>query len=417
MSQPSRVSSRIKSNVIPLITPTPPLRTTKQDQLLELLRREGGATVEELATAAGWQPHAIRAFLSRVRRSSGSKFILSRARKSDGARYYFAHSAPAEGQRSSGGFCWQDVLAEQEGALAANTILAYRSRFTRFETWCAANHLPSLPSSPETLVRYLQQGCLELKVSTLSLNLSAISCMHRIMGHPDPKSAPKVQTAIRRIARAKGLQQRQAVGLRADVRDRMIKAAGHDLVSLRDCALLGVGYDTLCRRSELVSLRVEDVRVAEDGSGSVLVRRSKTDQSGLGRTAYLSPASIASLGEWLDAAELDQGYLFPKFRHGRLTRERLDGQSVSLVLKKLGAAAGLSSEMIAGLSGHSFRVGAALDMAENGIDMIPIMHSGGWKTPAMVARYTQQITTANTGIAKLDRLRRNLGSPTSDSSG
>ena len=46
--------------------------------------------------------------------------------------------------------------------------------------------------------------------------------------------------------------------------------------------MLAVAYDTLMRRSELVALEVADVELADDGSGTVLVRRSKGDQAGEG---------------------------------------------------------------------------------------------------------------------------------------
>jgi hypothetical protein len=44
---------------------------------------------------------------------------------------------------------------------------------------------------------------------------------------------------------------------------------------------------------------------------------------------------------------------------------------------------------------------AALDMAENGVDLVPIMHAGGWKSPNMVVRYTQQISLRKSGMAQL----------------
>jgi len=63
--------------------------------------------------------------------------------------------------------------------------------------------------------------------------------------------------------------------------------------------------------------------------------------------------------------------------------------------------AGLNADLCDRLSGHSMRVGAALDMAENGIDLVPIMHAGGWKSASMVVRYTQQISLQKSGMAKL----------------
>jgi site-specific recombinase XerD len=66
-------------------------------------------------------------------------------------------------------------------------------------------------------------------------------------------------------------------------------AAGDGIRADRERALLSVGYDTMARRSELVALDVEDFSFFSDGSGRVLIRRSKTDQVGVGSVAYLSP--------------------------------------------------------------------------------------------------------------------------------
>lgn len=48
--------------------PAPKARTprtgTKQAKLIEMLRTEGGATIEEIVAATGWQPHTIRGAMS-----------------------------------------------------------------------------------------------------------------------------------------------------------------------------------------------------------------------------------------------------------------------------------------------------------------------------------------------------------------
>jgi hypothetical protein len=53
-----------------------------------------------------------------------------------------------------------------------------------------------------------------------------------------------------------------------------------------------MAYDTMARRSELVALDVADVTLAPDGSGFVLIRRSKTDKKGEGANAYLSRETV-----------------------------------------------------------------------------------------------------------------------------
>jgi hypothetical protein len=37
---------------------------SKTDQVLDLLKRPGGASAKELMEATGWQPHSVRGFLS-----------------------------------------------------------------------------------------------------------------------------------------------------------------------------------------------------------------------------------------------------------------------------------------------------------------------------------------------------------------
>lgn len=45
-----------------------PVRRTKQALLVELISREGGATLEELTSATGWLPHTTRAAITGLRK-------------------------------------------------------------------------------------------------------------------------------------------------------------------------------------------------------------------------------------------------------------------------------------------------------------------------------------------------------------
>lgn len=42
---------------------------TKRDKLTTLISRKSGATIETLQTQLGWQPHTIRAEISRLRKT------------------------------------------------------------------------------------------------------------------------------------------------------------------------------------------------------------------------------------------------------------------------------------------------------------------------------------------------------------
>ena len=62
-------------------------RATKTALVLALLRRPGGATLEEIRNATGWQAHSVRGFLSgKVAKRMGLK--VTSARRADGSRVY-----------------------------------------------------------------------------------------------------------------------------------------------------------------------------------------------------------------------------------------------------------------------------------------------------------------------------------------
>ncbi len=60
---------------------------SKTSRVVELLKRQGGATLKELMKASGWQPHSVRGFLSgTVRKRMGLAIVSSKGE--DGERSY-----------------------------------------------------------------------------------------------------------------------------------------------------------------------------------------------------------------------------------------------------------------------------------------------------------------------------------------
>ena len=64
---------------------------TKHQQVVELLKRDGGATLEEMATLANWLPHSTRAFLTGLKK----KGHVVESDKVDGVRRYRIKSLAA----------------------------------------------------------------------------------------------------------------------------------------------------------------------------------------------------------------------------------------------------------------------------------------------------------------------------------
>ncbi len=68
--------------------PAPQSKTTKQDQVLALLHRQRGASIEEIVAATDWQPHSARGFLSgAVKKRLGIDVISEKG--NDGVRRYY----------------------------------------------------------------------------------------------------------------------------------------------------------------------------------------------------------------------------------------------------------------------------------------------------------------------------------------
>jgi len=288
-----------------------------------------------------------------------------------------------------------------EGAYAANTIRSYRADFTIFEAWCAENELTALPASPETVAEFVHAQSKSAAPATVSRRRASIAKIHRLLKLESPVSSEEVNLATRAVFRQKGRRQEQALGLTSELKQRIISACPNDLRGLRDRALFAVGYDTLCRRAELVQLRMDDLTIKRDGSATILVRKSKADQFGRGRLAYLSAKALSHVQTWISAADITTGPIFRGICGQIPMPEALHPYSVARVLKDGARAAGLSKDEIAKLSGHSMRVGAAQDMAAAGIDLGAIMHAGGWKSPDMVMRYIEHMEVGKSGMARL----------------
>ena len=68
--------------------------------------------------------------------------------------------------------------------------------------------------------------------------------------------------------------------------------------------------------------------------------------------------------------------------------------------------AGLPPIVVACISGHSARVGAAQDMIAAGIEMPAILQAGRWRTVAMASRYGERLLPGRSAAAQLARLQR-----------
>ena len=185
--------------------------------------------------------------------------------------------------------------------------------------------MSALPATAESLCAFLaDQATLGKRASTLGRRLGAVRYFHRADGHETPTSDEKVKAVLSGIRRTIGAA---PVRKRAATADIVIVIAmsptATSLRARRNRTIILLGFVGAFRRSELVALNVEDLEETAEGI-LVTLRRSKTDQEGLGRRIAIPRGEIAcpvaALRAWLDAAGITEGAIFRRIFNKRAQR-------------------------------------------------------------------------------------------------
>lgn len=277
---------------------------------------------------------------------------------------------------------------------AANTKRAYKAAWGEFADFCQERGFCPLPATVQAVVEYLtwlaDKQDKPNKVSSIALKRSAISLAHTSQGFADPTKSQDVKAVISGIARVKGSVQNKKEPITLDMlKDMIAKLDTATVAGKRDKALLLVGFAGGFRRSELVAVKVEDVRI--NGKLVVTLPKSKTDQEGKGMTKHILPlpgselCPLAALRDWLDAAHITSGYVFRRVdRWGHVHEDAITSQLVANIIKDLAKKAGLEWR---NLSGHSLRAGFVTAAHLAGADTLDIMQQTGHKRSETVKEY------------------------------
>ena len=177
----------------------------------------------------------------------------------------------------------EKLLHHLDGAYAPNTLRAYKADMLEFMAYCDKSGECALPAVPSSVSKFLMHALrLGIKSSTVRRKVSSISAIHRLSSLDDPTKHSEVKITQRKIYRQLGSRFDQAYPITKKLLTKLLTACRDDLHGLRDRALLLVAYDSMRRRSELISLRVDDIEWIPGNGASILLRKSKTDQQGSG---------------------------------------------------------------------------------------------------------------------------------------
>ena len=280
-----------------------------------------------------------------------------------------------------------------EGAYAPSTIRAYRSNFEAFIKYCDENNVTALPAQPEIVAQYIRKlSNGHLKSSSIKIAVASIAAIHNLNSINDPTQNPDVKIEMRRMYRTLGRYAKQAYGINKDLLDKMVAATDDSLRGIRDRAILLVAYDSLCRRSELVSLEFEDVLINEkDGSIKLRLRKSKTDPHGIGKNLYLSIEAQRSLKEWIFKSKISSGKIFRAITATGKIKDSLNLSRIGRIYKKIAQLSMVDQSIIKNISTHSMRVGAAQDLMLSKASLPTIMNRGRWTKVDTVMRYIENV--------------------------
>ena len=279
----------------------------------------------------------------------------------------------------------EDIFAKFDGAFAKNTIRAYRSDFAQYQNWCLQNNQEPIPATAETMAMYVDYLSENNKSATIRRRINSLGTVLKLSKNHDPTKQPEVILALKRMHRKIGRAQEQATPLTKSLLSQLLNNCDNRTIGIRNQVLLRLGYETMRRRSELCAYKFEDVGCAPNGKPIIRLNFSKTDQFGTGKVLPISEELLNLLEKWKRIVG-DEGYILRSINKYGHIGDSLNPASISTILKTL--QEGLKSESNQQpLSGHSFRVGAALDLLEQGEPLEKIMLRGGWQTDSTAIKY------------------------------
>jgi len=277
------------------------------------------------------------------------------------------------------------IFAKFDGAFAKNTIRAYRSDFIQYQNWCLQNNLDPIPANAETMASYIDYLSQTNKSATIRRRINSLGTVLKLSKNHDPTKQPEVILALKRMHRKIGRAQEQATPLTKTLLNQLLNNCDNGIMGIRNQVLLRLGYESMRRRSELCAFKFEDIDRALNGKPIIRLNFSKTDQFGTGKVLPISEELLTLIEKWKGIVDCD-GYILRSINKHAHIRDSLNPASISTILKTLqeGVKSGSNQQP---LSGHSFRVGAALDLLEHGEPLEKIMLRGGWQTDSTAMKY------------------------------
>lgn len=275
------------------------------------------------------------------------------------------------------------IVAERR---APATVRIYNGKLKSLSRWLylRTGASETRPLHPVTLVLYLlhlhEEGKSE---SAISQTIAAVKHHHTEANLSDPTADARVKAFLAGSRRVKKTRSpKQARPLTQSDLELLAKLKSKS--DKETVALISMMRDAMLRVSEASRVTWSDIDEQNDGSATLYIPFSKTDQTGEGNHRYLTRDTMTRLKK--DASRDLTEPIFA-YHPDTLTRR----------ISKACADAGLGD----GYTGHSPRVGMATDLVRRGASTIELQREGRWANPSMPAHYVRNEEAKHGAVARL----------------
>ena len=289
-----------------------------------------------------------------------------------------------------------------------NTQRAYDRNWGIFAQWCADESRVPLPATAQTLADYVVRLIgISLAPATIDQTIGTIRSRHADHGYEGQPGTRRVLELMRDYKHEwsdAGGRTKKATPILIDALRLMAETCATDTAAgIRDRSLLLLGFNGMCRRSELSGLDIADILEAGDEGVTLYIKYSKTDREAKGAEVsipfgqHAATCAVRATRAWIAVlAEhgITSGALYrPIDRHGHIggepdtagrTASRLTGKSVGDIVHRRAVLAKLPGA--SGYTGHSLRSGAATSAYLAGAPVAEIAKHGRWseKSPVVL---------------------------------
>lgn len=313
-----------------------------------------------------------------------------------------------------------------QAAESVNTRKAYRTALNYWRGWYAlrygremtlpvpvravveflTDHLAVIEQRPDgtELAHYGLKGVLEqalrergLKgrrgppaLNTVRHRIAVLSQLHEGKRLANPCRDIAVKRLLASARKVYGATDREAKAKQAlteDLLRQLLNTCKADFRGTRDRALLTLAFASGGRRrSEVISLRVEDLHRKENGNYAFVLGVNKTDPRGERKEEKpVNGEAAEALSAWLALSGLTEGPLFRKIIRGQM-QGALTGDGFWWMVRRRAREAGLNEE---DFGAHSLRSGFVTEAARRGIGIAEVMKLTGHRSVKTTLRYYQ----------------------------